>query len=263
METSLQEDPRSAAGNPGQSIAIHRLNERNERKPANTSVSSGWPARERVIWFTSDEPLARPGGNQTIAYLIAQRLIDVIGALSIGLLASPVIVATFLVLLVTTKGRPLFSQERVGFCGRRFRMYKFRSMTLDADALQHLVGNEMCGPAFKNRRDPRITRIGRWLRKTSIDELPQLWNVLWGDMSLVGPRPLPTREIARCTDRQLQRLAVKPGLTCRWQVSGRNDVGFDEWIEMDLWYVANQSVQTDLALLLKTPWCVLTGRGAY
>ena len=108
-----------------------------------------------------------------------------------------------------------------------------------------------------------MTRIGRWLRSTSIDELPQLWNVLRGDMSLVGPRPLPPHEIARCNPHQLRRLAVKPGLTCKWQVSGRSDIGFDEWIEMDLWYVQHQSISTDLSLLLKTPWCVLTGRGAY
>jgi lipopolysaccharide/colanic/teichoic acid biosynthesis glycosyltransferase len=262
METFLQEGPASAAGNPA-SGAVHRHKERNDHRPGDISAALGWPADERMIWFTPTEPLVRPGGNQTIGYRFAQRLVDVIGALAIALLVSPVIVATFLVLLVTARGRPLFSQERVGFCGRRFRMYKFRSMTLDADAQQHLVSNELCGPAFKNRRDPRITRIGRWLRKTSIDELPQLWNVLRGEMSLVGPRPLPTHEIVRCTQRQLQRLAVNPGLTCKWQVSGRNDVGFDEWIEMDLWYVANQGLGTDLGLLLKTPWCVITGRGAY
>jgi lipopolysaccharide/colanic/teichoic acid biosynthesis glycosyltransferase len=142
-------------------------------------------------------------------------------------------------------------------------MYKFRSMRLDAQAQQHLVSNEMEGPVFKNRSDPRITRIGRLLRTTSIDELPQLWNVLRGEMSLVGPRPLPVYEMAKCDARQMQRLAVKPGLTCKWQVSGRNDIGFDEWIEMDLWYVEHQGMGTDLALLLKTPWCVLTRRGAY
>jgi lipopolysaccharide/colanic/teichoic acid biosynthesis glycosyltransferase len=220
-------------------------------------------AGQRLGWLTSGELLVNPGGNQTPAYPVIQRLMDIIGALAIALLTSPVIVATFAVLSITAKGRPLFCQERVGFCGRRFWMYKFRSMHLDANAQQHLVSNELGGPAFKNRRDPRITRIGRLLRTTSIDELPQLWNVLRGDMSLVGPRPLPVHEIAKCDARQRQRLSVKPGLTCKWQVSGRSDIGFDEWIEMDLWYVKHQGVWTDLALLIKTPWCVLTGRGAY
>ena len=116
---------------------------------------------------------------------------------------------------------------------------------------------------FKDRQDPRITRVGTYIRRWSIDELPQLWNVLRGEMSLVGPRPLPVHEIARCDARQMQRLAVKPGLTCTWQVSGRSDIGFEEWIDMDLWYVEHQAVRTDLALLIRTPWCVLTGRGAY
>ena len=123
--------------------------------------------------------------------------------------------------------------------------------------------NELDGPAFKIKNDPRVTRIGRFIRRTSIDELPQLVNILLGDMSLVGPRPLPTYETKQCTAYQKQRLLVKPGLTCYWQISGRSDVRFDEWIEMDLKYIREMSITTDLKILLQTVRSVITGRGAY
>ena len=142
-------------------------------------------------------------------------------------------------------------------------MWKFRSMVVGADARLHLVPNEAQGPIFKNRRDPRITRIGAILRKTSVDELPQLFNVLLGHMSLVGPRPPVAREVAEYEPWQLRRLAVKPGLTCLWQVSGRSEVGFEDWVRMDLWYVDNQSLLTDIELLLATPRSVLSCRGAF
>jgi lipopolysaccharide/colanic/teichoic acid biosynthesis glycosyltransferase len=165
--------------------------------------------------------------------------------------------------LVTTKGRPFFCQERVGLCGRTFLLYKFRTMVLNADKLQHLVENEQDGPIFKNRIDPRITRIGRFLRSSSIDELPQLLNVLLGQMSLVGPRPPLAFEVAEYEPWQRQRLSVKPGLTCVWQVSGRSEIGFEEWMHMDAWYVQHQNLLLDLKLLLKTPWVVLSRRGAF
>ncbi|MCH7653205.1 MAG: sugar transferase, partial [Chloroflexi bacterium] len=169
-----------------------------------------------------------------------------------------------LVLTVTTKGRPLFVQRRVGFRGRCFPMIKFRTMTLDAERLRHEVSNEQSeGPIFKNRRDPRITRLGRILRKTSIDELPQLFNVLAGQMSLVGPRPPIVGEVEKYTAWQRDRLSIKPGLTCLWQVSGRSDVGFVDWVRMDLWYIRNQSLWNDLLLLVKTPLTVVMCRGAY
>jgi lipopolysaccharide/colanic/teichoic acid biosynthesis glycosyltransferase len=164
---------------------------------------------------------------------------------------------------VTTKGRPIFVQERIGYCGRRFRMYKFRSMRLDAAKIQYLVTNEQAGPVFKNRRDPRITRIGRFIRSTSIDELPQLFNVLKGDMALVGPRPPIASEVLNYAPWQRRRLAIKPGLTCLWQVSGRCEIGFEDWVRMDLWYARNQNIWTDLQLLWKTPLSVLSRRGAY
>jgi lipopolysaccharide/colanic/teichoic acid biosynthesis glycosyltransferase len=178
-------------------------------------------------------------------------------------LFSPILLTVFAVLMVTTRGKPLFGQERVGLCGRRFRMFKFRTMRLDADKLQHLVQNEKDGPIFKNKQDPRVTKLGRWLRKTSIDEMPQLVSVLLGDMSLVGPRPPVPKEVAKYKAWQRRRLAVKPGLTCLWQVSGRSDIGFDDWVRMDIWYVQNQSLWTDFKLLVKTPLTVVSCKGAY
>ena len=178
-------------------------------------------------------------------------------------LFSPLLAGVFVVLWVTTKGRPLIRQERVGHLGRRFPMFKFRTMRLDAERLQHLIRNEQSGPIFKNRRDPRITRIGRILRRTSMDELPQLFNVLAGHMSLVGPRPPLAKEVAQYKAWQRRRLAIKPGLTCLWQISGRCEIGFDEWVRMDIWYAQNQSLLTDLKLLVQTPMSVLSCRGAY
>ena len=202
-------------------------------------------------------------GNESLGYRVAKRTIDLIGALTLLVLFAPILMATMLALAVTTKGRPYFVQERVGLCGRRFRMFKFRTMVLNAASMQHLVANEKDGPVFKNQRDPRITKVGRFLRSTSIDELPQLLNVLLGQMSLVGPRPPVPAEVAKYQPWQLRRLAVKPGLTCLWQVSGRCEIGFDDWVRMDIWYVNNQNLATDLSLLAKTPLSVLSRRGAY
>ena len=142
-------------------------------------------------------------------------------------------------------------------------MLKFRTMAIDANRRQHEVANEKDGPIFKNRCDPRITRLGRILRKTSLDETPQLFHVLLGQMSLVGPRPLPVQETAQFQPWQRQRLAVKPGLTCLWQVSGRSEIGFEDWMRLDLGYLRKQSLWTDFELLLRTPASVLLGRGAY
>jgi lipopolysaccharide/colanic/teichoic acid biosynthesis glycosyltransferase len=192
-----------------------------------------------------------------------KRTLDVIGSAVLIVVLCPVLAVTWIALWITTKGKPLFIQERLGHCGRPFKMIKFRTMALDADRLQHLVKNEKEGPIFKNRHDPRITRIGRVLRSTSIDELPQLFNVLAGDMSLVGPRPPLAKEVARYLPNQKRRLAVKPGLTCLWQISGRSEIGFEKWVEMDLWYLTHQSLWTDLRLLVKTPLTVLSRRGAY
>jgi len=204
-----------------------------------------------------------PEGNRHPGYRIIKRTLDIVGALGLLVLLSPLLLITYIVLWITTKGRPIFAQTRVGECGKLFTMYKFRTMYPDAHLRQHEVSNEQEGPVFKNRRDPRVTPIGRFLRRTSIDELPQLINVLRGEMSLVGPRPPVPQEVIRYHPWQLRRLAVKPGLTCLWQISGRSQIGFSEWVKMDLWYVQNQSLWTDLWLLWKTPLSVLSQRGAY
>jgi len=202
-------------------------------------------------------------GNRTTTYQVAKRLLDVCGALGLLMLFAPLMFGIWLVLMVTTRGRPIFKQTRVGEGGRLFTLYKFRTMVENAEALQDRVRNELDGPVFKNRSDPRVTRFGRWLRKFSLDELPQLFNVLRGEMSLVGPRPPVPKEVLQYEPWQLDRLSVKPGLTGLWQVSGRADLPFERWVELDLEYVRRQSFWLDLKILLKTPIAVLSGKGAY
>ncbi|WP_237257725.1 sugar transferase [Turicibacter bilis] len=190
-----------------------------------------------------------------VIYLFLKRLIDIIGA-SIGLiLASPImLIVAILIKLEDPKGPIFFSQIRNGAYPTTFKMYKFRSMYIDAeDRLQELMHlNEQSGPAFKIKDDPRITKIGKFIRKTSLDELPQLFNVLKGSMSLVGPRPAIPREVEQYTAYQKQRLLVKPGLTCIWQVSGRNNIEFDQWVELDIEYIKTRSLWLDIKLILLT-----------
>jgi lipopolysaccharide/colanic/teichoic acid biosynthesis glycosyltransferase len=211
----------------------------------------------------ANEPIVEPEGNLAVTYRLAKRTLDVIGSAVGIVMLSPILITVFIILSITTKGRPIIRQQRVGHLGRRFPMFKFRSMRLDAEKLQHLVRNEKDGPIFKNRHDPRITRIGRILRRTSIDEMPQLFNVLVGHMSLVGPRPPLAKEVAQYKPWQRRRLAIKPGLTCLWQISGRCEIGFDQWVRMDIWYANNQNLWTDLKLLVRTPLSVISCRGAY
>ncbi|MGA2031406.1 MAG: sugar transferase [Thermoguttaceae bacterium] len=207
--------------------------------------------------------LVRPAGNTALAYRAAKRILDILGALALLILLGPLMLAICAAVCVTTRGRPLFVQRRAGYLGRPFALVKFRTMRPDADRIKHMVKNEKEGPVFKNRHDPRVTRLGRLLRKTSLDETPQLLHVLLGQMSLVGPRPLDVNELVRFEAWQRGRLAVKPGLTCLWQVSGRCEVPFIDSVRMDLWYVRHQNLWTDCALLARTPWSVLSGRGAY
>lgn len=190
------------------------------------------------------------------SYLIIKRLCDILLSV-IGLLAlSPVFLITALVVFFECpKANPIFVQERVGKDGKHFKFYKFRSMVPDAEEKLHelLDHNEMEGHAFKMKNDPRITKVGKFLRKTSIDELPQLINVLKGNMSIVGPRPPIPREVEKYDDYELQRLYVTPGLTCYWQTTpNRNDMTFDEWLEMDLEYIEDRSLKTDLNIILAT-----------
>jgi lipopolysaccharide/colanic/teichoic acid biosynthesis glycosyltransferase len=174
--------------------------------------------------------------------------------------------AAAIIIKVTSPGPILFKQQRAGLNGKPFVMYKFRSMVTDAEQLQRELAalNEMSGPVFKVSNDPRVTPIGRWLRKYSVDELPQLINVLRFEMSLVGPRPLPVHEVERFDDlAHRRRLSVKPGLTCLWQVSGRNDVkDFKDWVRMDLEYIDHWSLGLDCHILWRTIWVVLQGKGA-
>lgn len=193
--------------------------------------------------------------NDHIIYLVLKRLMDIIGA-SLGLIiALPImLIVAILIKLEDPKGPIFFSQIRNGTYPKTFKMYKFRSMYIDAEErLQELMHlNEQSGPAFKIKDDPRITKIGKFIRKTSLDELPQLLNVLKGDMSLVGPRPAIPREVEQYTAYQKQRLFVKPGLTCIWQVSGRNNIGFDEWVELDIEYIKTRNLWLDIKLILMT-----------
>jgi lipopolysaccharide/colanic/teichoic acid biosynthesis glycosyltransferase len=193
-----------------------------------------------------------------------KRCLDVTGAL-VGLaLLSPVMLVAALAIKLTSKGPIFFVQQRSGRGGKPFAICKFRTMVVDAEERKGklLALNEQDGPAFKIKNDPRVTAVGRFLRCTSIDELPQLWNVVKGDMSLVGPRPLPCHESEACLPWQRQRLYVKPGLTCIWQVSGRSQVSFAEWVRMDVRYIRSRTLRHDLKLLVQTVPAVIFRKGA-
>jgi lipopolysaccharide/colanic/teichoic acid biosynthesis glycosyltransferase len=212
---------------------------------------AGRPARAMEPLFARPLPLWK-------------RVIDVAGA-SLGLLfLSPLFVAVAVAIKLTSRGPAFFRQKRSGLGGKEFVMLKFRSMVVDAEVRkqQLLALNEQDGPAFKVKDDPRTTPVGRLLRRTSLDELPQLWNVLRGDMSLVGPRPLPCDETASCSGWHRQRLDVTPGLTCIWQVRGRSKVSFADWVRMDVQYIRSRSLGGDVKLLLQTVPAVVSRRGA-
>lgn len=199
------------------------------------------------------------------AYLL-KRALDILLAGPLFILLLPIFGLLVLAIRLESPGPALFKQTRVGRWGKIFTMYKFRSMYMDAEArkAELLAENEMSGGVtFKMQRDPRVTRIGRFIRKASIDELPQLWNVIKGDMSLVGPRPPVPAEVDEYSLSDRRRLEVTPGITCIWQVSGRSDIPFPEQVELDVRYIESQSLLTDLKLLWKTVPAVLFGRGAY
>jgi exopolysaccharide biosynthesis polyprenyl glycosylphosphotransferase len=200
------------------------------------------------------------------AYLQAgKRALDILAAVVGLVLLSPVIAVLAFIVRATSRGPVFYRSTRIGRGGRPFTFYKLRSMVKDADLkrqhLSHL--NEADGPVFKIARDPRITPIGRFMRSTSLDEVPQFWNVLIGDMSLVGPRPPIPEEVAQYEPWQLRRLDVRPGLTCLWQISGRSRIGFQEWMRLDLEYIRHRSLRLDLKILLRTIPAVLSREGAY
>jgi exopolysaccharide biosynthesis polyprenyl glycosylphosphotransferase len=195
-----------------------------------------------------------------------KRVIDISGALFALLILSPLLGLTALVVACTSPGPVFFRQERVGQLGKTFSFLKFRSMYVDAEerrAEYEALNQHSSGPIFKIRNDPRMTPVGRVIRKLSIDELPQLFHVLSGKMSLVGPRPPLPAEVAKYRPREYARLLAKPGLTCIWQVSGRSDLDFETWVEMDISYIRHWNLWLDLKLLAKTIPAVLSGKGAY
>lgn len=233
--------------------------------PQNTASSA--PA----LGNAADIGIESPGEPQPVDCLLVQslprwkRTLDIAGAIVGLLLAAPVITIAALCIRATSRGPVFFSQKRTGIGGRVFTIYKLRTMCIDAESTKHQlrVFSEQDGPAFKMKNDPRVTRVGRYLRKACIDELPQLWNVLIGDMSLVGPRPLPCDEADSCHGWQQQRLHVTPGLTCTWQAMGGVRVPFQEWMRMDVRYVRGNKLWVDLALIWKTIVAVITHRASH
>ena len=230
-------------------VTLSMLDQRGEDSPPTspTVVSLGVAAPRRPV----------------VAFL--QRLCDVVCAALLLLLLLPLYLLIAVAVKADSAGPVLFIQHRVGKNGIEFPFFKFRSMVADAEAQRHLLEqhNERSGPVFKMKDDPRITPVGRLLRKCSLDELPQLFNVLRGEMSMIGPRPALPREVAKYTPRQRQRLLVTPGLTGLWQVSGRASLSFEHSIELDLLYIQHQSLWLNLTILLKTVPAVLKGDGAY
>ncbi len=187
-------------------------------------------------------------------YYFFKRFIDVIGAFLGLVVLSPIILIISILIKLDSNGPILFSQDRVGKDKKVFKMYKFRSMVVNAEELKSKLKeqNEMSGPMFKMKEDPRVTKIGKFIRKTSIDELPQLINVIKGEMSLVGPRPSLPKEVEQFEPWMMERFQVKPGLTCYWQVYGRNDIDFEDWMKLDIKYVQERNIFIDLKLIFKT-----------
>jgi len=214
----------------------------------------GWP----VLVFRSGPEASWQG--------LGKQLLDFFGSLALLLLLALPLAVVAIVIKLTSPGPVLFRQQRSGLNGRQFTLYKFRTMVTNAEQLKDELAamNEMNGPVFKVKNDPRVTGVGRWLRKYSVDEFPQLYNVLRGEMSLVGPRPLPVDEVKRFGDlAHRRRLSVKPGLTCLWQISGRNEIkDFKDWVRLDLDYIDHWSLWLDLKILWWTVPIVLTGAGA-
>lgn len=230
------------------------------------SIRKGKRLKSKVPYHRQFEGETLEGTRNRCAYRIVKRAFDIVFSLFI-MVAFCWLFAIIAILIKADdpKGPILFKQDRVGRDGRIFRMHKFRSMVVDAeDRLKDLQAlNEKTGPVFKMKDDPRITRVGKWLRKLSLDELPQFWDVLKGDISIVGPRPALPKEVAEYDDYQRQRLLVKPGITCYWQTrTNRDAITFDEWIDLDLLYIKQCSAWADIRLVIQTVGVVLTAQGS-
>ncbi len=227
-----------------------------------TDIFEGAPAEERAATGASMLVLRGARDQRMLQF---KRVMDVVIS-AIGLvLLLPLMFAIAILIAATSPGNPFFVQERYGLGKRRFRLYKFRTMVPAADAMHDELSamNEKDGPIFKIENDPRVTPFGRLLRKSSLDELPQLWNVLIGDMSLVGPRPMSVRDVQKFSrPSYMRRFSVQPGITCLWQVSGRSDLSFDQWLALDLAYISRQSIRLDMIIMARTIPAILSGRGA-
>lgn len=221
--------------------------------------------RNRHVSEQIDMTIAEIWKNKPLYYKLIKRMFDIVASCCALVILSPVFLITAIAIIIED-GRPVFFQQsRSGKDMKTFRLYKFRSMYRDApERLNELLkDNEQTGPTFKIKNDPRITKVGAWIRKYSIDELPQLINIIKGDMSIVGPRPLLDYLMEETDSYDQQRMVVRPGLTCTWQISGRSNILWEQWIEMDLQYIRDMSVRTDLKLIIGTIPAVLRGEGAY
>jgi exopolysaccharide biosynthesis polyprenyl glycosylphosphotransferase len=235
-------------------VESHYMQDLFETSHARVELHSQQPKHFAVL------STVRPDPKQHI-----KRIVDFILTLFLVVLVSPIMIVAAILIRLTSPGPVFFVQQRYGLNRKRFPMFKFRSMVVDAEARQVAleIQNEAAGPVFKLRSDPRVTPVGAFLRRTSIDELPQLFNVLRGEMALVGPRPLPLRDVSRFQEpRLLRRFSVRPGLTCLWQVNGRSNTSFDTWIAQDLAYIDKWSLGLDIKILLKTIPAVVRGSGA-
>lgn len=220
---------------------------------------SSWRQSVR-FWIKKNMWIAVTGGSLKI-----KRLIDIVGSVLGLIIFSPVFAALYVAIRIEDGLPVFFTQERVGKFGKPFRMYKFRSMIKSAEQMRDDLEdlNETGGVIFKIKKDPRITHVGHFMRRYSLDELPQLYNVLKGDMSLVGPRPHPITDVSRYSISHRKRFDITPGITCFWQVSGRSEIGFEKQVDLDMQYIQSQSLWLDIVLLLKTIPAVIFGRGAY
>ena len=214
---------------------------------------------ELVFWDGNEQQ------SKTNIYLVGRRVQDIVFSILAMIVLSPIMLITMIAILIDDpSGSPIYRQQRCGRDGKRFAMFKFRSMHMGAEARLNdlLKDNERDGPAFKMKEDPRITRVGRFIRKTRLDELPQLWNVLIGEMSIVGPRPPLPREVVKYTKFQKQRLCIRPGITCYWQIQpNRHAVPFEEWVRLDLKYIRERSFWVDWKIILKTFKVVISKQG--
>lgn len=203
--------------------------------------------------------------RSNVLYEVIKRIIDIVASFTGLIVLFPLMLVVSILIKLESKGEVIFKQKRVGLNGREFDMYKFRSMVVNAEELKEKLAaqNEMSGPMFKMKDDPRVTKVGKFIRKTSLDELPQLWNVLKGDMSLVGPRPSLPKEVAQFEDWMHRRLEVKPGLTCYWQVSGRNNIDFEDWMKLDIKYVDERNLWIDIKLIFKTVFVLFGDKNAH